>query len=98
MTPIRASARDEECTLRFDGICNYDTATTVWCHSNESADGKGMGIKARDQEGCYGCAACHSYYDGGYAAHKVPRALVRIRFDAARMTSQAILQRKGLMK
>jgi len=74
MTPIRASAKDEQCTLRFP-CCNFDPATTVWAHSNRAEDGKGMGIKARDQEGCYACSACHSWLDGGYARH-MPRPLV----------------------
>ncbi len=96
MTPIRASARGEECTLRFPG-CNFNPETTVWCHSNSHLDGKGMGIKARDEEGCYGCAACHAFYDGGYAGH-MDRALVDVNFSIARELSQAILRRKGLIK
>lgn len=96
MTPIRASARGEQCTLRFPG-CNFDPATTVWCHSNHARDGKGMGLKARDEEGCYGCSACHAFLDGGYAGH-MERPMVDIYFDLARKISQAILRSKGLMK
>lgn len=55
-----------------------------------------MGIKARDEEGCYACAPCHSWLDGGYANH-MPRTLVDKYFDLARTESQAILKRKGLM-
>jgi hypothetical protein len=95
MTPIRASARGEQCTLRFP-CCNFDPSTTVWCHSNHYADGKGAGLKARDEEGCYGCFACHSWLDGGYAGH-MPRTLVDRYFDIARAMSQTILQHKGLM-
>lgn len=96
MTPIRASARGEECTLRFP-CCSFDPASTVWCHSNRAEDGKGMGIKARDEEGAYGCGKCHAWLDGGYAGH-MPRSLVDVYFDIARAQSQKILQRKGLMK
>jgi hypothetical protein len=96
MTPIRASARGEACTLRFP-CCSFDQATTVWCHSNRAEDGKGMGIKARDEEGCYGCAACHAWLDGGYAG-RMERSLVDVYFDLARASSQKILQHKGLMK
>jgi hypothetical protein len=95
MTPIRASARGEQCTLRF-ACCNFDPATTVWCHSNRAADGKGMGIKARDHEGAYGCSACHAWLDGGYAGH-MRRETVDIFFDLARANSQTILRAKGLM-
>lgn len=95
MTPIRASARGEACTLRLP-VCNGNRETTVWCHSNRAEDGKGMGIKARDEEGCYGCSACHAFLDGGYAG-KMPRSLVDTYFDLARAESQRILRTKGLM-
>lgn len=94
MTPIRASARGEACTLRLP-VCNGNRETTVWCHSNRAEDGKGMGIKARDEEGCYGCSACHAFLDGGYAG-KMPRSLVDTYFDLARAESRRILQQKGL--
>lgn len=96
MTPIRASARGEQCTLRF-ACCNSDPATTVWCHSNRAVDGKGMGLKSRDEEGCYGCSACHAWLDGGYAGH-MRRETVDAFFDLARANSQKILRAKGLMK
>jgi len=96
MTPIRKSARGQACTLRFPGICNRNAETAAWCHSNRLADGKGMGIKARDEEGCYGCSDCHAWLDGGYAGH-MPREAVDARFDAARAESQAILRAKGLL-
>jgi|GEM_PF-1052514 len=96
MTPIRASAKGEQCTLRFP-CCTFKPEQTVWCHSNNYVDGKGAGLKARDEEGCYGCAACHAFLDGGYAGH-MKRELVDIYFDIARALSQAILQHKGLMK
>lgn len=96
-TPIRNSARGQECTLRFDGICNHNPETTVWCHSNRLADGKGMGLKAPDEQGCYGCSDCHAWLDGGYAASGAIRELVDARFDVARKESQEILKAKGLM-
>lgn len=96
MTPIRKSARGEACTLRFPGICNRNPETTAWCHSNSLADGKGMGIKARDEEGCYGCSDCHAWLDGGYAG-KVERSVVDERFDCARAESREILKAKGLL-
>jgi hypothetical protein len=96
MTPIRASARGQDCTLRFPGICNCNPETTAWCHSNRLADGKGMGLKAPDHHGCYGCSDCHAWLDGGYAG-RMPREVVDARFDAARDESQEILKSKGLM-
>ena len=96
MTPIRKSARGEDCTLRFE-CCNGDPDTTVWAHSNSHRDGKGMGKKARDEEGCYACSACHAWLDGGYAGHML-RATVDTFFDVARANSQTILRSKGFMK
>lgn len=64
MTPIRKAARGEECTLMIPGVCNGDPETTVLCHSNALADGKGMGLKAPDTAACFGCSACHDILDG----------------------------------
>jgi hypothetical protein len=59
MTAIRKSAKGKDCTFRIVGVCNWNPETTVWCHSNESVDGKGAGLKARDEEGAYGsCVPC----------------------------------------
>lgn len=60
------SARGAPCAARFPGICNGDQATTVWCHLNGHAFGKGAGIKAHDIAGFAGCSACHAYYDTGH--------------------------------
>jgi hypothetical protein len=97
MTPIRASARGQDCTLRFPGICNRNPETTAWCHSNRLEDGKGMGSKAPDHQGCYGCSDCHAWLDGGYASAGADRAPVEARFDAARAESQERLRSMGLM-
>jgi hypothetical protein len=97
MTPIRKSARQEDCTLRFT-VCNGDSATTVWCHSNRLADGKGMGIKANDEAGCYGCAACHAYLDGGWTNDPLATfQRVQERFEQARAESRIKLENKGLL-
>jgi hypothetical protein len=58
---IRDSARNEECTLRFEFVCNGRTDTTVYCHSNLLEHGKGAGLKAKT--GCYGCFNCHNVLD-----------------------------------
>ena len=97
-SPIRRAAKGQECTLRFPGICNFNIETTVWCHSNEYADGKGAGLKARDEEGCFGCSACHVYYDGGYANMGIDRETVRQQFNVARIRSRSILEMMGLLK
>jgi hypothetical protein len=93
---IRQSARGESCTLGFP-CCNGDIATVVWCHSNRLEDGKGMGLKARDEEGCYGCSSCHAFLDGGYVSADWERAVVEMYFDHARSVSQQRLYAKGLL-
>lgn len=62
-TPIRRAARGQDCTLRL-AVCNFDPDTTVLCHSNFLADGKGMGLKAPDTAAAFGCSACHDVLDG----------------------------------
>lgn len=62
-TPIRRAARGQDCTLRLV-VCNFDPDTTVLCHSNFLADGKGMVLKAPDTAAAFGCSACHDVLDG----------------------------------
>jgi hypothetical protein len=98
MTPIRRSAKGEACTLMIPGICNGDTSTTVLCHSNRLADGKGMGLKAPDTEACYGCSTCHDVLDGRRPLPSwLTRAQLEQAFDRARATTQKKLKEKGLM-
>ena len=59
---ITQSARGEECTLNIAGVCSYDPETVVFCHFPDGA--QGMGIKASDLSGAYGCYACHQVVDG----------------------------------
>lgn len=99
MTPIRKSARGQDCTLRIPGVCNWNPETTVLCHSNSLADGKGMGLKAPDTEACFGCSACHDVLDA-----RAPRPawltkfVLDAAFDNARRATHEILKQKGLMK
>lgn len=99
MTPIRASARDEECTLRFPFVCNYRTDTTALCHDNRLESGKGMGLKAPDTCAAYGCSACHDVLDG-----RAPRPAgmtyedMLERFDCGVALTHERLRAKELMK
>lgn len=45
--------------------CGRNDGTTVAAHSNQSRDGKGMGIKAHDYRVAYLCQECHSWLDHG---------------------------------
>jgi len=97
MSKITQSARDEECTLRIPGVCNYDRSTTVWAHSNRGHDGKAMGQKAHDERGAYACYACHMVYD---RQHKRPAGMtlvdVETYFTKGMELSRLILMDKGL--
>lgn len=55
---ITKAAKDEPCT-----VCGRNDGTTVFCHLNESWAGKGMGQKADDFAGFFGCQLCHTAYD-----------------------------------
>lgn len=96
-TPIRRAARGQDCTLRL-AVCNFDPNTTVLCHSNFLADGKGMGLKAPDTAAAFGCSACHDVLDG-----RRPRpadlslAGLEAAFRAAVSTTHEILRSMGLL-
>ena len=98
MTPIRKSARNQECTLNLHGVCNHDPETTVLCHSNFLADGKGMGLKAPDTAAVYGCSACHDVLDG---RRPRPDGMSKLGlegvFYTAMLRTHAILRGKGLL-
>jgi hypothetical protein len=93
MTPIRASAKDEECTLRFP-CCNYRTDTTVLCHRN----GAGAGMKAEDTDAAYGCDPCHRVFDGRAPRPEgFTRDMMLARFDIAVELTHIRLAVKGLI-
>jgi hypothetical protein len=55
---LRSCARGKPCMAMFPW-CNGNPETVVWCHSNQSSDGKGGAIKAHDCMGFFGCSACN---------------------------------------
>lgn len=63
MSAITESARGEMCQIRMVGVCNHNRETTVWCHANGSAAGKGIGMKSPDILGAFGCSGCHDLVD-----------------------------------
>lgn len=99
MTPIRKSARGQDCTMRIPGVCNCDTDTTVLAHSNFLADGKGMGLKAPDTAACYACSSCHDVLDGrrvrppGITAEHIEGV-----FYSAVEKTHVVLRKKGLIE
>lgn len=98
-TPIRASAKGEDCTVNLPlGVCNYNIETTILAHSNSLADGKGMGLKAPDTRAAYCCSSCHDVIDG-----RAPRPAgmskedVDAAFEAGIAKTQEKLRTKGLI-
>lgn len=71
-TKLRQSAKGEPCVA-----CGKHDGSTVWAHSNESAHGKGMSIKAHDLMGNYLCFDCHRWYDVGPATRQEKKAFFR---------------------
>jgi hypothetical protein len=64
---IRASARNEDCTLRISPQCQ-DGETVVYAHINSKF--RGVGIKSPDIFGCYACHYCHSLLDSSQCSPK----------------------------
>lgn len=62
MTPARANAKGQDCTLQLPG-CQNDTSTVVLCHLRQFSGG-GMGCKPPDVEGVFACRHCHDVLDG----------------------------------
>ncbi len=99
MTPIRKAARGQDCTILLPGVCNRDTATTCLCHSNELADGKGMGLKAPDTAAAFGCSACHDVLDGRRPRPAwLSKDQVLAAFRAGIVLTHQFLRAKGLIE
>jgi hypothetical protein len=94
-TPIRSkritqAAKGEACT-----VCGSNDGTTVFCHLNESWAGKGIGQKADDIAGFFGCFDCHiSYDEPGTFGRKILRDLDIMR---AMYRTWRILWDKGII-
>lgn len=98
MSKITEAARGIQCQIRIPRICNHDPATSVWCHANGSAAGKGIGMKAPDILGAIGCSACHDIYD---RRRLLPDGLTRddiaLMFWTGHARSILILIEKGII-
>lgn len=99
MTPIRQAARGQECTILLQGVCNRDPTTSVLCHSNSLADGKGMGLKAPDTAAAIGCSACHDVLDGRRPRPAwLTKDAVDAAFRAGIVLTHQFLRTKGLIE
>lgn len=97
MSKITESARGEQCQIRIPGVCNRNPETTVWCHSNGSASGKGIGMKSPDLLGAYGCSSCHDVYDRRKSQDVLSRDQVELAFWQGHARSLCILIAKRII-
>ena len=94
---ITQAAKDEPCT-----VCGRNDGTTVFCHLNESWAGQGMGQKADDIAGFFGCHSCHTRYDApppiGYVGDVVgPELVKRAMYRTwVRLVERGIITIKGM--
>ncbi len=65
---ILKAAQGEECLINSP-VCNNDKKTVVACHSNQSDDGKGFGVRSEDIYVAFGCFRCHVFVDDNYDEH-----------------------------
>ena len=98
MSKITQSARDEDCQVRYTGICTYDSAMTIWSHCRHGAAGKGRGIKAVDLAGAYACTACDAAYDQMTGAGHMTREQLDLDWFHGHIRSLVKLVEKGLSK
>lgn len=94
---LRDSARDKECTMASPW-CNGDRSTVVWCHSNHSEHGKGMGVKAHDIFGFFGCSGCHAWYDTASKQEGFSNDERRAAYHRAHDRSLLIVVTEGILK
>jgi hypothetical protein len=93
VSKITQSAKGEQCQIRIPGVCNHNPETTVFCHYRLNT---GIGIKPNDLQGAYGCSDCHSEADRRTTMHEIE--FVKLCFAEGVFRTQAILQKKGLVK
>lgn len=98
MSKITESARGEDCEIRLPFVCNFNSDTTVWCHANGLASGRGIRKKSHDALGAYGCSACHDALEGRKKFDHLTRNEIELAFHEAHQRSFIKLVEKGLVK
>lgn len=92
LSPIRKSAKGEECQIRIPGVCNFNPETVVLCHLG----GAGIGIKSLDIFSAYGCNDCHDVVDQRVLS-EFSMPVIKMMFFEAMVRTQVILIGKGLV-
>ena len=94
---LRDAARDRDCTMNSP-MCNGNPATTTWCHSDHQEHGKGVGLKAHDIFGFFGCSGCHEWYDTESRRLGVSNEERRAAFTRAHDRSVLIIVQERILK
>ena len=89
---ILKSAKGQPCTVH-SFWCNGKFETVVAAHSNQSAHGKGKGIKAHDCYVAYACSGCHRWLDESAAS----RGEKVYAFNAAMHRTWLLLLQNGVL-
>lgn len=88
---LRQKARNQQCTMMLEGVCNHDCSTTVGAHVYLQGHGK-MGGKTSDLHIAWVCSACHDVLDGRVKTD-LPRDFVRSRaYEAVLRTQLRLLE------
>jgi hypothetical protein len=82
------------CQFKLPGCKGYEVDGCEPCHSNQSAHGKGGGIKAADDQHVAGCSNCHRLYDG-QRGKPLPRAVAVQAFNEGRERTFSIYEKNG---
>jgi len=94
---MKEAARGQTCTMQIHGVCNHNTETTVFAHSNRMAHGKGFGEKAHDIFGADMCSACHDLYDGRTQKTEWTVDALWFRFEEAMAKTQLRRIKQGIL-
>lgn len=88
---LRDKARNQQCTMRLHGVCNYDSSTTVGAHVQLRGHGR-MGGKTTDLHIAWMCSACHDVFDGRVKTDYPREFLLARAYEAVLMTQARLLE------
>ncbi|CNB66391.1 TPA: DUF1364 domain-containing protein [Yersinia enterocolitica] len=92
MANLRKEAKGRECQIRIPGICNGNSETVVLAHYR-LAGTCGTAIKPPDEQGAWGCGACHDECDR--RTRLIDSDTARLYHAEGVMRTQYILRKEG---
>ncbi|MFN1146814.1 DUF1364 domain-containing protein [Serratia liquefaciens] len=93
MSKLTNEARGRDCQIRIPSICNFNPETTVLAHYR-LAGTCGGAMKPDDEQGAWGCSACHDAIDGRTKT-EYTRDELRLMHAEGVFRTQAILRSEG---